>query len=48
MQVSDVILTKVSKCMASSAIGDSGETIEASFMLINVSRKDEGFATLQI
>jgi len=28
MQVSDVILTEVSKCMASSTIGYLGETIE--------------------
>jgi len=28
IQVSDVILTQVSKCMVSGAIGDPGETME--------------------
>ena len=31
MQVSDVILTQVSKCMASGAIGDPVEPIEVLF-----------------
>ena len=39
--ISDVILTQVSKCMMSGAIGDPGETIEVPFQPVYVNHEHE-------
>jgi len=41
MQVSDDILTQVSKCMAFGAVGDPGETIEVLFQPVYVNHEHD-------